>query len=236
MHYEVKLENFEGPLDLLLYLVNRNEVSILDIPIALITDQYLETLRLAQSVNLEIAGEYLLMASYLTQIKSACLLPSTSSDDPEDVGEDPRQELIAHLLEYKRYRDVSRLLDSSPLLGREVFGRGCYPEHIEQIESRPNMEVSLNELLEALKDVIDRTLRPDLIVVEPETLAIKDKIILIIDLISRNKWVTFRSLFEDELTRVQIVTTFLALLEVVKMGAARIYQDTAFGAILISRR
>ncbi len=236
MHYEVKLENFEGPLDLLLYLVNRNEVSILDIPIALITDQYLETLRLAQSVNLEIAGEYLLMASYLTQIKSACLLPSASSDDPEDVGEDPRQELIAHLLEYKRYRDVSRLLDSSPLLGREVFGRGCYPEHIEQIESRPNMEVSLNELLEALKDVIDRTLRPDLIVVEPETLAIKDKIILIIDLISRNKWVTFRSLFEDELTRVQIVTTFLALLEVVKMGAARIYQDTAFGAILISRR
>lgn len=236
MHYEVKLENFEGPLDLLLYLVNRNEVSILDIPIALITDQYLETLRLAQSVNLEIAGEYLLMASYLTQIKSACLLPSASSDDPEDVGEDPRQELIVHLLEYKRYRDVSRLLDSSPLLGREVFGRGCYPEHIEQIESRPNMEVSLNELLEALKDVIDRTLRPDLIVVEPETLAIKDKIILIIDLISRNKWVTFRSLFEDELTRVQIVTTFLALLEVVKMGAARIYQDTAFGAILISRR
>lgn len=236
MPYEVKLENFEGPLDLLLYLVNRNEVSILDIPIALITDQYLETLRLAQSVNLEIAGEYLLMASYLTQIKSACLLPSTSSDDPEDVQEDPRQELIAHLLEYKRYRDVSRLLDSSPLLGREVFGRGCYPEHLDQFESRPNMEVSLNELLEALKDVIERTLRPDLIVVEPEKLAIKDKIILIIDLISRKKWVTFRSLFEDELTRIQVVTTFLALLEVVKMGAARIYQDTTFGAILISRR
>lgn len=236
MPYEVKLQNFEGPLDLLLYLVNRNEVSILDIPIALITDEYLETLRLAQSVNLEIAGEYLLMASYLTQIKSACLLPSTSSDDPEDVEEDPRQELIAHLLEYKRYRDVSRLLDSSPLLGREVFNRGCYPEHLEQVESRPNMEVSLNELIEALKDVIDRTLRPDLIVVEPEKLAIKDKIILIIDLISRKKWVTFRSLFEDELTRVQIVTTFLALLEVVKMGAARIYQDTTFGAILISKR
>lgn len=236
MPYEVKLENFEGPLDLLLYLVNRNEVSVMDIPIALITDQYLETLRLAQSVNLEIAGEYLLMASYLTQIKSACLLPSTSSDDPEDVQEDPRQELISHLLEYKRYRDVSRLLDSSPLLGREVFGRGCYPEHLDQFESRPNMEVSLNELLEVLKDVIERTLRPDLIVVEPEKLAIKDKIILIIDLISREKWVTFRSLFEDELTRIQVVTTFLALLEVVKMGAARIYQDTTFGAILISRR
>lgn len=236
MPYEVKLETFEGPLDLLLYLVNRNEVSILDIPISLITDQYLEALESVQTLNLEVAGEYLLMASYLTQIKSACLLPATATDEPEDEMGDPRQELIAHLLEYKRYRDVSRLLDSSPLLGREVFSRGSYTETFDGIESRSNIEVDLNELLEILKNLIDRTSRPDLIILEPETLAIKDKISLIIDLISRKQWVTFRALFDDDLTRIQIITTFLALLEVVKMGIATIYQDVPFGAILISKR
>lgn len=236
MPYEVRLDNFEGPLDLLLYLVNRNEVSILDIPIALITDQYLETLESVQKVNLELAGEYLLMASYLTQIKSACLLPVTASDDLDEELQDPRQELIEHLLQYKRYKEVSLLLDSSDLLGREVFSRGGYPESNVEGENRRDLDVSLSELIDALKDVIERTTRPDLLVLEPEILAIKDKIDLIIDLVSRKPWVTFRSLFEDDMTRVQVVITFLALLEVVKMGSAKIYQDVPFGPILISRR
>lgn len=236
MSYEVRLENFEGPLDLLLFLVNRNEVSIYDIPIALITDQYLETLESNPSVNLELAGEYLLMASYLTHIKSACLLPATVSDDLEETGEDPRQELIEHLLQYKRYKDVSVLLDSSALLGREVFSRGCYPENFQNLEKRLELEVSLDDLIDALKDVIERTARPDLMVVEPEIVAIKDKISLIIDMISRKQWVTFLSLFDDDMNRVQIIITFLALLEVVKMGQAMIYQDVPFGPILISRR
>lgn len=236
MPYEVKLENFEGPLDLLLYLINRNEVSILDIPIALITDQYLATLETVKSVNLELAGEYLLMASYLTQIKSACLLPAPPSEDPEDPGEDPRQELIAHLLEYKRYREVSQLLDSSHLLGREVFGRGSYPEAEDDAEASQNLNVCLDDLIKALRDVVERTSRLDLLIVEPEILDIKDKIKLIIDLISKRQWVTFRSLFDDDLTRTQIITTFLALLEVVKMGIATIYQDVPFGPILISRK
>ncbi|MGD9819325.1 MAG: ScpA family protein [Desulfomonilaceae bacterium] len=236
MPYEVKLEKFEGPLDLLLYLVNRNEVSILDIPISLITDQYLETLERVQSVNLEIAGEYLVMASYLTQIKSACLLPSAIADDQEETIEDPRQELIEHLLEYKRYRDVSRMLDCSPILGREVFSRGFFDEDVERVDSVSNIEVSMDDLLDVLKELVARTARPDLLVLEPEALAVKDKINLIIDVINRKKWVTFRSLFDDDLTRIQMITTFLALLEVVKMGLARIYQDVPFGAILISKK
>ncbi len=236
MSYEVRLENFEGPLDLLLFLVNRNEVSIYDIPIALITDQYLETLESDPSVNLELAGEYLLMASYLTHIKSACLLPASISDDTEETVDDPRQELIEHLLQYKRYKDVSLLLDSSALLGREVFNRGCYPENVEDVENRLDLEVSLDDLVKALRDVIERTARPDLMVVEPETVAIKDKISLIIEMISCKRWVTFLSLFDQDMNRVQIIITFLALLEVVKMGSARIYQDVPFGPILISRR
>ncbi len=236
MPYEVRLENFEGPLDLLLYLVSRNEVSILDIPIALITDQYLETLESVQTVNLELAGDYLLMASYLTQIKSACLLPVTSTDEFEEQLDDPRQELIEHLLQYKRYKEVSALLDSSALLGREVFSRGCYPESVQLCENSVDLQVSLNELIDALKEVIERTTRPDLIVVEPEVLVIKDKINMIIDLISRKTWVTFRSLFDNDTTRIQVVITFLALLEVVKMGSAKIYQDAPFGPILISQK
>ncbi|MDD3473053.1 MAG: segregation/condensation protein A [Syntrophaceae bacterium] len=236
MPYEVKLEKFEGPLDLLLYLVNRNEVSILDIPISLITDQYLETLERVQSVNLEIAGEYLVMASYLTQIKSACLLPSVHTDDQEETVEDPRQELIEHLLEYKRYRDVSRMLDCSPILGREVFSRGFFDEDVERLDSVSNIKVSMDDLLEVLNELVARTARPDLLVLEPEALAVKDKINLIIDVINRKKWVTFRSLFDDDMTKIQMITTFLALLEVVKMGLARIYQDTPFGAILISKQ
>lgn len=236
MPYEVKLENFEGPLDLLLYLVNRNEVSILDIPIALITDQYLENIESVKSINLDLAGEYLLMASYLTQIKSACLLPANVSESPDEVEEDPRQELIDHLIQYKRYRDVSMLLNSSPLLGREVFSRGSCPELELDNDTGPLLQISMDDLMGALREVIQRTSRPDLMVVEPEILAIKDRIAVIIDMISKRQWVTFRSLFDDDLTRVQVVTTFLALLEVVKMGIAKIYQDVPFGAILISRR
>jgi len=103
MSYEIKLDIFEGPLDLLLHLIHRNEVNITDIPISLITEQYLEAIELMKSLNLDVAGEYLVMAAYLTQIKSQLLLPRGDEGEPDEQGQDPRDELVAHLIEYKRY-------------------------------------------------------------------------------------------------------------------------------------
>lgn len=236
MSYEVKLEIFEGPLDLLLHLIHRNEVSITDIPIALITQQYLETIELMQSLNLDVAGEYLVMAAYLTHIKSQMLLPVDESRPNEDPGPDPREELIAHLLEYKRYKDASETLAALPMLERDIFAREPGEDEINLPKSRQPLEVGLPDLLEALRGLLARTSRRDLIEVEPDRLLVKDKINYILGRIRTQEWITFASLFEDDLTRLSVVTTFLALLEIVKLQLVRIYQDVAFGTILISRR
>jgi len=236
MSYEVKLEIFEGPLDLLLHLIHRNEVSITDIPIALITQQYLETIELMKSLNLDVAGEYLVMAAYLTHIKSQMLLPVDESRPDEDSGPDPRDELVAHLLEYKRYKDVAESLASLPMLDRDIFVREPGEDDLNLPKSRQPLEVGLPELLEALRDLLARTSHRDLIELEPDRLLVKDKINYILERIRSHEWITFASLFEDDLSRLSVVTTFLALLEIVKLQLVRIYQDAPFETILISRR
>jgi segregation and condensation protein A len=236
MSYEIKLEVFEGPLDLLLHLIQRNEVNITDIPIAPITRQYLETIELMKSLNLDVAGEYLVMAAYLTHIKSQMLLPVNASEDAPEQGEDPRDELVAHLLEYKRYKEAALDLDSAPVLDRDVFGRDSAEDSEEIPRSGQPLNVSLHELLAALREVIQRTCRRDLIEVEPERLLVKDKIREILELLNEHQYMTFGSLFVEDTSRMNVLTTFLALLEVVRLRLVRAYQDTPFGTILISRR
>ncbi|MBI4964905.1 MAG: segregation/condensation protein A [Desulfomonile tiedjei] len=236
MSYEVKLEIFEGPLDLLLHLIHRNEVSITDIPIALIAQQYLQTIELMKSLNLDVAGEYLVMAAYLTHIKSQMLLPVNEDRANEEAGPDPREELVAHLLEYKRYREAAETLASVPMLERDIFVREAGDEDVDLPKSRQPLEVGLPELLEALRGLLARTSRRDLIELEPDRLLVKDKINHILGRIGSQDWITFASLFEDDLSRLSVVTTLLALLEIVKLQLVRIYQDVPFGTILISRR
>jgi segregation and condensation protein A len=234
MSYEIRLEVFEGPLDLLLHLIHRNEVSITDIPISLITAQYLETVELMKSLNLDVAGEYLVMAAYLTHIKSQMLLPADETDNQEESGQDPRDELVAHLLEYKRYKEVAENLGSRMLLDRDIFTRDPtddFPNAGNQI-----LDVSPADLLEAFKGILARTARRDLIELEPERLRVKDKIHQILNLLKDREWITFNSLFELDLSRLNVVTTFLAVLEIVKIQLVRVYQDGPFGTILISRR
>ncbi len=236
MPYEVKLEVFEGPLDLLLHLIHRNEVSITDIPIALITSQYLQTVELMKSLNLDVAGEYLVMAAYLTHIKSQMLLPVEETDETGEQGEDPRDELVAHLLEYKRYKEAGESLGNALMLDRNVFVREAYDEAPDTpLTGRP-LQVDLKELLAALRDVLARTTRSDLIELEPERLLVKDKIREILDRIKNLPWITFASLFEQDRSRLNVLTTFLALLETVKLQLVSVYQDEPFGTILISRR
>jgi segregation and condensation protein A len=237
MSYEIRLEVFEGPLDLLLHLIHRNEVSITDIPIALITAQYLETVELMKSLNLDIAGEYLVMAAYLTHIKSQMLLPP--SEDPDEPGQnlqDPREELVAHLLEYKRYKEAATNLSALGLLDRDTFAREPAEEAPDISKSAAPLSVGLNELMDALRDVLARTTRRDLIELEPERLLVKDRMRVILERLQHEPQITFRSLFQGDLSRLSVVTTFLALLELVKLQLVAVYQDTPFGTILISGR
>lgn len=236
MSYEIKLEVFEGPLDLLLHLIHRNEVSITDIPIALITQQYLETIELMKSLNLDVAGEYLVMAAYLTHIKSRMLLPVDDEEENEEKGEDPRDDLVAHLLEYKRYKEAAESLSGTPVLDRDVFSRDVSEERSDLPKSHQPLSVGLNELLAAFKDILERTSRRDLIELEPDRLLVKDKIREILERLKTQDWITFGSLFEEDISRVNVLTTFLALLETVKLQLVSVYQDQPFGTLLISRR
>jgi segregation and condensation protein A len=237
MSYEIKLEIFEGPLDLLLHLIHRNEVSITDIPIALIARQYLETVELMKSLNLDVAGEYLVMAAYLTHIKSQMLLPvDESTENDADQTGDPRDELVAHLLEYKRYKEAAENLSSIPQLDNEVFARQATDDVLDLPRSQQPIEVHLADLLGALRELLERTPRRDLIELEPERLLVKDKINQIMERLQAREWITFGSLFDEDDSRLNILTTFLALLEVVKLQLVRLYQERAFGTILISKR
>ncbi len=236
MAYEVKLEVFEGPLDLLLHLIYRNEVSITDIPIALITNQYLETIELMKSLNLDVAGEYLVMAAYLTHVKSQMLLPSTDETNEEEQAEDPRDELVAHLLEYKRYKEAAQNLGELPSLDRDVFVREDPDALIELPRTQQPLDVSVAELVAAFREVLERTSGRDLLEIEPDRLSVKEKIREILERLKDREWVTFGALFGEKPTRLGLLTTFLALLEVVKLRLVRVYQDKPFGTILISRR
>jgi segregation and condensation protein A len=237
MAYEIRLEVFEGPLDLLLHLIHRNEVSITDIPIALITAQYLETIELMKSLNLDIAGEYLVMAAYLTHIKSQMLLPPTEDpDEPDQAVQDPREELVAHLLEYKRYKEAAGNLSSLALLDRDTFVREPAEDPAEVAKATQPLSVGLNELVDALRDVLARTGRRDLIELEPERLLVKDRMRVILDRLQHEPRITFHSLFQEDSSRMSVLTTFLALLELVKLQLAAVYQDVPFGTILISAR
>ena len=237
MSYEVKLEIFEGPLDLLLHLINRNELSITDIPIALIARQYLETVELMKSLNLEVAGEYLVMAAYLTHIKSQMLLPlSEENQEDGEPGQDPRDELVAHLLEYKRYKEVSENLSSLTQLDRDIFLREPADDTADFSKAMQPLDVGLPELLHSLRELLARTTRRDLIELEPERLQVKDKIHEILERLNSSPQITFRSLFEVSASRAHILTTFLALLEIMKLHLVRVYQDEPFGTILISKR
>jgi segregation and condensation protein A len=237
MNYEVKLDIFEGPLDLLLHLIEKNEVSIGDIPVAEITKQYLNTIETMKSLNLEVAGEYLLMASYLTHIKSQMLLPLPEMDKGEclEGGEDPRAELVAHLLEYRKYKAVASSLGVMPLLGRDVFNRESV-DPVSNTQMPSTLLLDAQELFKVMRDIIERQQPEMLLEIKSEPVSLKDKIQDILVRLQKHPWLSFRSLFSDDFSRSNVVVTFLALLELVKSGAARIYQETPFGSIVISRR
>jgi segregation and condensation protein A len=231
--YTVRLEIFEGPLDLLLHLIHKNELDITNIPIALITDQYLEYLKLMKVLNLDIAGEYLLMASTLLYIKSKMLLPS-SSEEEEEEGEDPRAELIRRLLEYQKYKEAAAGLEKRPMLDRDVFIRSN-PMESEDVGGEERVEVSLFELIEAFRKILERVKTEEFHEVILDRLSVEEKVQEILSLLQKEKRsMAFHLLFPEQTSRRVIIITFLAILELVKMKLVRIFQLAPFETIRIS--
>ncbi len=231
--YTFRLEGFEGPLDLLLHLIQKNELDIFNIPISLITEQYLEYLHLMKALNLDVAGEYLLMASTLLHIKSRMLLPK-SAEVEEGEEEDPRAELVRRLLEYQKYKNAALEMEKMPLLDRDVFVR-LTPAQPEEEPEEERIELDLFELLEAFRQVLKKAKPETVHEVMLEQISVEAKILEIMAILEKeNRSIAFHRLFPEQASRRLIVVTLLAILELVKMKRIRIFQMAAFETIRIS--
>ena len=228
----VRLPIFEGPLDLLLHLIKKNEVQITDIPIASITDQYLAMLEELPELNLDGAGEYLVMAATLMYIKSRMLLPSTGED--EEAEEDPRAELVQQLVEYQRFREVAVALGERSVLYRDVFaapGEPLLPGGDD--ETPPVRDASLADLLDALRDVLVRIRPPRAHDIEREGLSIRECVSRILAGFVLGPRREFASLFGPDADRAEVIVIFLALLELIRLRVVRARQAERFGAIAL---
>lgn len=231
--YRVRLELFEGPLDLLLHLIKRNEVDVRELPVAQITEQYLGYLDLMRDLNLDIAGEYLVMAATLTLLKSRMLLPSPEPEEGEEA--DPRADLVRQLLEYQRYREAAEALAERPLLRRDTFTRepstdGLPPEQ----EGVPRIRVTLWELMEAFRAVLKRAEPDPVHQVAAEGMSLRTRIDGLLATLGVARQVTFESLFGEQPTRGYVIVTFLAVLELMKQHVVEALQEDILGPIVIT--
>ena len=234
--YPVRLQNFEGPLDLLLHLIKKHEVDIYDIPIALITHQYLEYIDMMQELNLDVAGEFLVMAATLIHIKSRTLLPRPDPTQ-EDPAEDPREALIRRLLEHQKFKAAAELLHERETLrsaqwtrpdGRVAAIAGEPPE--------PEIEVDLFSLISAFRSVIERSRQRPPVYLPGEQISIETRIEQLLLKLSESEACGFEDLFADVQTRAGMIVTFLAMLEMIRLKLIRVYQTAATGPIRVYKR
>ncbi|MGD2272483.1 MAG: segregation/condensation protein A [Desulfobacterales bacterium] len=228
--YTVKLTDvFEGPMDLLVHLIKKNEVDIYDIPIALITEQYLEYLEWMKSLNIEFAGEFIVMASTLTQIKSRMLLPAHDNGDEEE--EDPRQEIIRPLAEYLQIKSAAEDLAGRRLLGEDIFARN--PGRPEGLDGPDDdmVKIGLFELIDAFQTIFEKLSPDHLVDLTADRLSVKDRISELVDILEEHKSLTFDELFVKDSTKEEIIVTFLAILEMVKLSLVKLAQHLQTGII-----
>ena len=230
-NYRVELPIFSGPLDLLMYLIRKEEVDIYDIPISKITKQYLKYMELIQDLSLEVAGEYVLMAATLIRIKARLLLPRNEDDTDEF---DPREELIMALIEYKKYREAGEVLKEKALIEERNF---VPPSPFDKIEARTDTisGTSLFDLLTAFKDVLEARKEDAFHNVDTEEVTIEDRITEVMKFLRANEIATFQELFQDIPRRIIAIVTFLAILELVRTQRISVNQAVAFGEMRIYR-
>ncbi len=233
MAYEVKLEIFEGPMDLLLHLIRKNEVDIFDIPIATITDQYLEYLEMMKALNIDVAGDFLLMASTLMYVKSRMLLPETSDEEGDE--EDPRLEITRPLLEYMKIKELAYDLSDREILGRDVFIRTPSEDYSELAKSDyAAIEVNIFQLIDAFQRIVDRKIQQTQLRFRLEEWSINEKIEQIIERLQERQPLHFRELFSQNMGISELVATFLAVLELVHRGLMRVFQPDFQSDILLT--
>lgn len=233
MDYKVQLELFEGPLDLLLHLIKEQKLDIYDIPISTITKQYLEYIDLMKELNLNVVGDYLVMAAELTRIKSKMLLPQQEQEDEDESGEDPREQLIRQLLEYRKYKEAASKLRIMELKQNEVFTRNV-PAQIEEGDNDIiKYDVTVFDLMVAFKKIMkELSFREDYEVTINE-ISITDKINFIMERLSDMVSITFDELLRSIKSRIEVIATFLGLLELMRLNMIKIQQIKQFGPIRI---
>lgn len=244
MSIRVKLEAFEGPLDLLLHLIDKNKINIYDIPIAEITDQYLEYIKQMEEKNLEIMSEFLVMAATLINIKSRMLLPAADGEDEQE--EDPRQELVDKLLEYKMFKYVSeQLKDKQEDASKILFKPPTIPKEIADFKEEIDVseligDLTLEKLHEIFSSLVKRQsekidpIRSKFGKIEKEEISLADKFIQIQEYGLKNRVFYFRNLLEQQTTRMEIIVTFLGILELIRLGRIMIEQERVFDDIKIT--
>lgn len=233
--YHVELPNFEGPLDLLLHLIQEHELDILDIPVAFVTERYVQHISLMEELNIDVASEYLVMAATLTYIKSRMLLPATP-DDQQDEAEpdadfDPRAELVRRLLEYQKYKQAAEELGGRSVFGRDVFARGMPIPTVEG--PAPLARLAMFKLFEAFRSVLERAEKTGEHEVQLDHLSITERINELVDLLRDKGRCPFVDLFAGQRSRSELILTFLALLEMTRLRMVRLYQDEPLAEILV---
>ncbi|WP_202710897.1 segregation and condensation protein A [Sporosalibacterium faouarense] len=240
MEYKVVLETFEGPLDLLYHLIEKNKVDIYDIPIAKITDQYVEYIETMQELDMNVTSEFLVMVATLLEIKSKMLLPATKNDDEntDEDGVDPREELVLRLLEYKKYKTAAEELKNKEMVQSKVFNKP--QEEIEHFidGDQPKLEgIDLKDLLKAFSEVMNRQKKYDeefdFHEIERDEITIEDAIDELLHIISKVKKIKFHDLFKIEYSKVKIVVTFLSVLELIRLNTITIHQERNFDDIVL---
>ncbi|MDD5712437.1 MAG: segregation/condensation protein A [Smithellaceae bacterium] len=233
MTYEIKLDIFEGPLDLLLYLIKKNEIDIYNIPMAVVTEQYLDYIEMMKSLNLDLAGEYLVLASTLVHIKSRMLLPPAEDEEGNEEA-DPRAELVQQLLEYQAFKEAASQLEGRTVLDRDVFKRGyADPLPAEDDDEGEVKEIGIFELIEAFRRIVTSSVRAEFLDIDTEKLSLTERMNEVMDMLSARESVTFAELMGEARSRRRIIFTLLALLELMKQSMIRAYQVGTFGEIRI---
>jgi segregation and condensation protein A len=236
--YAVKIDQFEGPLDLLIHLIKTNEVNIYDIPIAIINKQYLDYVEMIQELNLDIVGEFLVMAATLIHIKSKMLLPRQDAEEAEQQ-EDPREALVRRLLEHQKFKAAAELLHERAVLRGAQWIRpdGRIAEIAgDDYAYEPDLEVDLFSLLAAFRGVLERAKQRPPVLLPPEQQSVESRIEQLLAMLSETEACGFEELFADVNDRSGLIVTFLALLEMIRLKLVRVFQAGSFGAIRVYKR
>ncbi len=227
--YQVQIGNiFEGPMDLLVHLIKKNEVDIYDIPIALITDQYIEYMEMIKALNINLTGDFLVMAATLTHAKSKMLLPK---HDGEEDEEDPRMEITKPLIEYLEMKSAAELLAEKDILGDNVFKRAPVKEKYFADQDSEMINVGIFELIDAFQKILENISPGHSLDFSVDRISVTDRISQIVDLLEERSSMTFVELFSDDTEKHEIIVTFLAILEMVKLNIIRIVQHIQTGTL-----